>query len=215
MKKIFIETKYNQEIKLDSKQIEKLPKKIGLVSTIQFIDSLSVIKATLIKSNKKVIIGKGIQKYPGQVLGCDVSSAIKIQNKVDAFLFIGGGNFHPLEITLRTKKPLFQLNNNQLNKIDDKEIERIEKKKKGAYIKFLTSKNIGILVSTKPGQNKLKQAISLKNKLKDKNCYLLIADTIDVNGLENFNFIDCFVNTACPRLREDLSCVNIDDLGNI
>jgi diphthamide biosynthesis enzyme Dph1/Dph2-like protein len=99
------------------------------------------------------------------------------------------------------------------SKIDKKDVEKIKSRKKGAYLKFLTAKNIGILVSTKPGQDKLKQARQLKNKLKNKNCYIFIADEIDMSQLENFPFIEAWVNTACPRISDKAKgMVNIDDI---
>ena len=74
---------------------------------------------------------------------------------------------------------------------------------KGALLKFLSSKEVGIIVSTKPGQEKLKKAFELKNKLKDKNCHVFLADTIDPAEFENFPFIECWVNTACPRFADE------------
>lgn len=223
MKKLFIEAKYNGKIELDNNSIKKLPDKIGLVSTVQFADSLGLVKKQIEKiKNKKALIGKSKQKYAGQVLGCDVSSAEKIAKEVDCFLYVGAGNFHPVEIAVKTKKPVFKFNpfSKKFEKMDEKEIEKIEKRKKGAYLKFLSSENIGILVSTKYGQNKINEAIEFKTKLKNKNCYILIFDTLDLNQIENFNFIDCFVNTACPRLREDFDSiskplVNLEDLENL
>ena len=80
-------------------------------------------------------------------------------------------------------------------------------------VKFYSSKNIGILVSTKTGQNRFKDAVNLKKKLKDKDCYLFAADIIDLNQLENFPFIECWVNTACPRIADDRTgIVNIDEI---
>jgi len=80
-------------------------------------------------------------------------------------------------------------------------------------IKFYSAKNIGILVTTKPGQQYLKKATELKAKLKDKQCYIFISDTIDLNDLENYPFIDSWVNTACPRLSDYSSnIINIEEL---
>ncbi|MBU4283524.1 MAG: diphthamide synthesis protein, partial [Nanoarchaeota archaeon] len=89
----------------------------------------------------------------------------------------------------------------------------------GALIKFLSSKEIGVILTTKPGQEQLKEAFELKNKFKDKNFYFLIFDTIDFNQLENFPFIECFVNTACPRIALDDSIkigkaiINLEDIN--
>jgi len=77
-------------------------------------------------------------------------------------------------------------------------------------MKFYSADNIGILVSTKPGQNNLKEAIELKKKLK-KNCYIFVSDMINEAELENFPFIQAWVNTACPRI-EGKNIVNAEDI---
>ena len=87
-------------------------------------------------------------------------------------------------------------------------------KRKAQLIKFHSSKEIGIIVSTKPGQNKLEEAKKLKNKFPDKNFYFILFDNIDYNQLENFNFIEAWVNTACPRIEEDVKVLNIEALRN-
>jgi diphthamide biosynthesis enzyme Dph1/Dph2-like protein len=68
------------------------------------------------------------------------------------------------------------------------------------------------LVSTKPGQENLKKAIAIKNKLKNKDSYLFIGDEIDTKQLENFPNIQSWINTACPRLDFDSSVINMGDL---
>jgi 2-(3-amino-3-carboxypropyl)histidine synthase len=210
MKLMFVEARYKKPV-LIGKHVLKLPPKVGLVTTVQFIGQIKEVKSQLEKEGKKVFLGRGKHTvYQGQVLGCDVNSALSISNKVDAFLYIGSGLFHPIAISLKTKKDVFTFNplTNKFSKVDKKEAEKINKKKKGALIKFLSSKEIGVIVTTKPGQEQLKKAFELKNKFKDKNFYFLIFNTINFNQLENFPFIECFVNTACPRIALDDS-VNI------
>lgn len=217
MKVIFIEGKYNKKINVNKNEIDKLPARIGLVGTVQFVDNLDSIRNILIKNNKKVIVGKGKQKYKGQILGCDVSSAFKIRDKVDAFLYVGDGKFHPVEIAMKTGKDVFILNpfNNKIIKLNENEIIKIKKKIKSSYVKFLHSENVGVLISTKPRQyydiNKIKK---IESKYKDKKFYYLLFDTLNVNELDNFNFIECFVNTACPRLRENIEkpVVNVEEI---
>ncbi len=214
MKMLFIEAKYKGNIELGKGTIDKLPENIGLVTTVQFAEQLKDIKKQLEKQNKKIFIGKGKQIYEGQILGCDISSAEKIKDNIDCFLYIGSGQFHPLALT-KTKKKIFTFNplTKIFKELSKQEIENYLKRRKGAYLKYLSSKNIGIIVSTKPGQKKLKEAIELKEKLgkKGKNSYIFIADDIDVNQLENFPFIDCWVNTSCPRIVEDKK--GIIDIG--
>jgi 2-(3-amino-3-carboxypropyl)histidine synthase len=214
MKTLFIEAKYEGKVNLTKIKVDSLPKKIGLITTVQFVDYLDKIKAYLDSYGKKVLVGKGKQKYPGQILGCDAKSPIEIQNKVDAFLYIGTGRFHPLIVGVRTKKPVFTFNpiSGKQNKLENKEIENYKKRKKAAFVKFLSSDTIGIIVSTKPGQHNIKQLTSLEKKYPKKEFYTFVTETLDYKQLENFPFIEAWVNTACPRIEEDIKIVNIEDL---
>ena len=54
-------------------------------------------------------LGKG-SLIAGQILGCDAKSAGKIAERVDSFLYIGDGEFHPIAIALETKKPVYKYN---------------------------------------------------------------------------------------------------------
>ena len=216
MKTEFIESKFKGNVKLNKIKADKLPKNIGLITTVQFVDYLGKIKNYLIKNNKKIFTIKGKQKYKAQILGCDLSAGEKIKDKADAFLYIGDGKFHPLGLAIKTNKKVFCFNpiNNIFLKINNKEITKYKKITRIKKIKFLSAENIGILVSTKPGQSNLKKALEIKKKLeKDKKCYLFAFDTLNVNELENFPFIDIWLNTSCPRIEEDSK--NIINFENI
>lgn len=214
MKYFFIDAKYKEKIKLGKKVIDKLPKKIGLITTIQFVNSVNEIKKEIEESGRKVKTSKGIQKNESQVLGCE-SSAAKIKD-VDAILYVGTGKFHPINVAIETKKEVYSYNpiDKTLKKLDKKEIEKIEKKKQGAYLKYIASENIGIIVTTKPGQNDIKKAFKLKQKLEKegKHAYIFVDNTYNLQSLEDFNFIEAWVNTACPRIIEDFTCVNINQI---
>jgi len=209
MKTLFMPAKIQKDaLPVVEKALESLPKKVGLVTTIQFLDQLPKIKTFLEKNNKKAVTG-------GQILGCDASAAKKIAKKVDKFLYIGSGHFHPIEIRLETGKDVIIANpvSGQVSKLKQEDINKLQTKKKTAFIKFHSAETVGILVSTKPGQNRLKQAFELKNKLKDKQYYVFINDTIDLADMENYPFIQAWVNTACPRLADYSS--NIINIGDI
>ncbi len=218
MKHLFLEARYNGKIKLTKKQIALLPKDLALFTAVQFFDSLNIIKKQLEDNGIKIKLLKGKHsKYKGQLLGCDVDNF-----SANNFLYIGDGQFHPMALLLKNEKPVFVYNpfTKKLIEFDKKDCEKIKKKRKGALVKFLSSKEIGILVTTKSGQNRLKDAQKLEIKLqkKGKNAYILISDTINFSQLENFPFIECFVNTACPRIAYDdsdklKSVVNIDDVA--
>ena len=205
MKIMMIEGRYKGKINLSGLDVSILPKNIGLVTTVQFLDFVDEIKKYLESNGKHIFIDKIRQKYEAQLLGCDIGGAEKIKDKADAFLYIGTGKFHPLGIALNVDKEVFCYEpiNAILSKIYKSEVERYNKKRRAAYMKFLEAEEIGILVSLKPGQNNFRKAVELKKQLKDKNCYIFVFDTLDFNQIENFPFIQCWVNTACNRILDD------------
>jgi len=205
MKTLFIEAKYQGKIKINKKDIAKLPNKIGLAATVQFIGKINELKKLL--KTKKIFSA-------GQILGCNISKANKIKNKVDAFLYLGTGHFHAIALGL-LGKDVYILNpfDGIITKLDKKEIINYKKRKKTAMLKFLNADNVGVLISTKPGQSyDIKKLYSLERKYPKKKFYFFVADTIDINQFENFNFIQAWINTACPRLEEDYILLNISDL---
>lgn len=218
MKTFFIEAKYKGKIELPDELINELPEKIALFSSVQFLDGIADAKKKIEAKNKKVLLLKTEHtKRAGQLLGCNIK---EFDEDFDAFLYIGDGCFHPKALVLKNHKPAFAFNpfSKKYFKLDEKEVENMKKKIKGALMKFMASKEIGVLISTKPGQNQTKQAQELEKRFPDKKFYLLVFDTIDFAELENFPFIECFVNTACPRISYDEAekiakpVVNIDDL---
>jgi 2-(3-amino-3-carboxypropyl)histidine synthase len=207
MKIMMVESRYKSKINLSNLDVSLFPKNIGLATTVQFIDFVDEIKQFIESKGKKVFIDKMRQKYDAQLLGCDTGAAEKIKDNVNDFLYIGTGIFHPLGIALNIDKEVFCYDPiiAILSKIDKEQVERYNKKRKAAYMKFLESTEIGILVSLKPGQNNFRKAIELKNQLKEKNCYIFAFDTLDFSQIENFPFIECWVNTACNRILDDYS----------
>ena len=55
MKTLFIESKYKGKINLNKIKIDKLPKRLGLITTVQFVDYLNKIKNFLEKQRKSKI----------------------------------------------------------------------------------------------------------------------------------------------------------------
>ena len=194
-----VKTKTNKQKIL---QISKtLPKNIAIVYSIQFEDLAKDIKEILSQKHK-------ITKLT-QVLGC---TRLNIPKDTNAILLIGSGRFHAISLALQTKLPVYILEKDKLTQISKDEIEFLQKKQKASYVKFLNEDKIGILISTKPGQQNLKKAIEFKNKLKDKKSYLFITNNISTNEFENFK-INSWVNTGCPRLDcDDSRIINIDKL---
>ena len=207
MKIMMVEGRYIGQIDLSKLDTKLLPKKIGLATTVQFLNYVDEIKQFLTDEGKEVYINKMRQKYEGQLLGCDQGGAEKIKDNVDAFLYIGTGVFHPLGIAINIDKEVFCYDpiHSIMSKVGQNQVKKYNLKRKGAYLKFLEADEIGILVSLKPGQNNFRKAVELKSQLKGKNCYIFAFDTLDFNQIENFPFIQCWVNTACNRILDDYS----------
>ena len=205
MKVLFVEGRYSGDINLPKELIDSLPKKILLFTTVQYLDLIDQVKEQL---KDKQILNDNIEflphsKYKYQILGCGIK---KINLDFDAFLYIGDGLFHPTALVIKNNKPCFCYNpfENKFFVIDKRQVENNLKKQKGALLKFLDSKNIGLLLSIKFGQKWNNQEVELlESNFKDKNFYYLISDEISPNKLQDFNFIDVFVNTACPRIAFD------------
>ena len=185
--------------------LKEIPAGLGVVTTIQHLWQI----------DKVVTQVKGV--LCGQVLGCRTERADK--SKVSGFLFVGSGKFHPLAVAMNTGKTVYCYDpmTKKLTKIDKEEIEKIQKGKQAAYVKYLASDVIGILVSTKTGQNQMKRAKTFIESRKNdgKKYYLFAFDTLNVPWLEHFPFVQAWVNTACPRISEDLHGIaNIADIEN-
>ena len=183
-------------------------KRIGLVTTIQHIHQLERVADFLRQNGKEVVIGKpyGFAKKPGQILGCDAGSSASIDRSVDAFVYFGGGMFHPLGALLMTTKPFLLVEPFQGTvEFIDRYREVYRKRSRGKILASTQAKNIGILVTTKNGQNNLAMARILKAKAEQAglNAAILVSNTFDFDSINNMLEFDAFVNTACPRIAID------------
>ncbi len=182
-------------------------RKIGLATTVQHIQTLDEAREILTRHKKTVVIGDtGRLGYPGQVLGCDYSNAISIAKDVEAFLFIGGGQFHAIGVALSTYKPTVAADPyDGTATIVEKEAEKILKQRWAHVQEARKAKTFGILIGLKPGQKRLEEALQLKEKLEKegKTTQLFALKEITPEALTEFPSIDAFVNTACPRISLD------------
>jgi 2-(3-amino-3-carboxypropyl)histidine synthase len=181
---------------------------IGLVTTVQHIHKLGDAVKMLTLSGFNVKLGKagGHVRYDGQILGCDYTCSLKIREDVDAYLYIGGGLFHPLGVMLATGKPVIAADP-YLNKVTDVSDEGVVllKKRQATMAKVVGAKELGMIVGVKTGQISLKLAEEFKKKLEKigKKVTLLCIREITPSALDNFPNIDAFINTACPRVGVD------------
>lgn len=188
-------------------KIDGLPKRVGLVTMVQYVKVLDRVRQELEDQGHEVYIGAPgpLSKYMGQVTGCDVGSATTISHEVEGYVLVGASRFHGLKVAVETEKPVWMAGEDgRVEKIGSPEINRELKKKAARRAFALSHKTYGLLVSTKSGQFHKKEAEGLKALLekKGKTTIIIVGNVFRSEELGNFS-VDCFVTTACPRLVDD------------
>lgn len=177
---------------------------IGLTTTVQHLQNLDIAREFLVRAGKTVVVGDaGRTNYSGQVTGCDYSNAKSISKEVDAFLFIGGGQFHALGIYLATSKPTIVA-----DPYDNRAFEiyalaqKILKQRWACVEEAKLARTFGILVGLKPGQKHIEAALEIKDAIQKtkKLAYLFAIRELSPEAILEFPTVDAYVNTACPRI---------------
>ncbi len=179
-------------------------KKIALATTVQHTHQLKQIKEFFKSNGIELLTKKGVlPAYEGQILGCD-ALAIKIP-EAEAILYVGDGRFHPLAIGETKPVYIFNPYTKEFRGIND-EIEKLRKKRKGALAAALSANVFGILVSTKPGQFHPEVARWVKRELEKngKTAEIIVGNEFNPYSIANFTSFEAYVNTACPRIVDDL-----------
>lgn len=216
---MFVEAKYTGSPELPQDLIDRLPREVTLFTTIQFINSLSQMKERLEEAGITThIIRSRRTAQKGQILGCSTTTELS----TDA-LYVGDGEFHPKALLIRNDCRVFTFDpkSGKQHVLTKEDVKPILKRLKGLYARFLSDSNIGILVSTKYGQNKQRFVERLKERFPDKNWYVFADDTFNFSSLQDFPFIDLFINTSCERIGLDdmtsreIPVINAEDLIDI
>jgi 2-(3-amino-3-carboxypropyl)histidine synthase len=161
----------------------------------------------LAAAGKTVFVGDaGKVKYAGQVLGCDFSNARVVLENVEVYVFVGGGRFHAMGVALATEKPTIIADPyEQIAYPIHDEVRRIIMQRWANIVEAKQANRFGVLISLKSGQMRLKEAISIKEKLEKSGlkATLFALREVTPSALMQFPGIDAFVNTACPRISLD------------
>jgi len=212
---MFIPAKYSKKITIPKNIIDKIPNRTMLFGSVQFLHQLPDVERQLKKHGKKVLMVKsrnflyeGMICERGQLLGCNLETfdAKNYGEDFDAFLYIGDGLFHPQALLVNNRKDIYCYDpkTKRLDVLGKEMHDTLQKRAKGSMIKFLSSKNIGIIVTTKRGQDNGKRADMLKEKIikkwPDKKVFMFYCSELNFSELENFNFIEIYINSACPRM---------------
>jgi 2-(3-amino-3-carboxypropyl)histidine synthase len=205
---LFVEGRVNESpIKAVEKALPRLRfKRVGLLTTVQYVGHLREVSGFLRSRGVEPIVGRPgpRAKYPGQVLGCDLTCVKSIASRVDGYLYLGTGRFHPMGAALVSGKKVLLVNPITKNAsviIDAGEFLRA---RKAAILKAAGGEKFGIVISTKPGQTRLNLAVELQRVLRKcgRDAELVTVDELVPESIEDFDF-DVLVCTACPRIPMD------------
>lgn len=182
-------------------------KRAGLLTTVQHIGYLKKVANFLRSHGIKPVIGKpGVRaRYPGQLLGCDFGCARSIVSRVDGFVYLGTGEFHPIGAALATGKEVALVNPVSGGfKTITPPPNNFLRMRKAMISRAAAGERLGVVVSTKPGQARFRLAADLAERLrrKGREVHLVAVDEVDPTGLGDFGF-DALICAACPRIPID------------
>jgi 2-(3-amino-3-carboxypropyl)histidine synthase len=171
----------------------------GLVTTVQHVHLLPGMERYLRLKGIDVRVSGGSGRTPhrGQVLGCCFTTAK--ETHADEILFVGTGLFHPTGIALTTGARVIALDP-LTGTAQEVSGEALLRKRFAVIEKARGAETVGIIVSTKSGQNRM----DLARRLASLSPSAVIVTMREVSPDEMLNLgFGCYVNTACPRLAYD------------
>ena len=218
----FIPASFKKNVRLPAEALATLPDNVCVAVTAQLLSQLKDIKQQLEATGKHVSYLSGKHtRFPGQILGCSWSE-LHFPDATEAFLYVGEGLFHPEAIMLASEKPVYRYDPSRhtFTLLPHTLVKKLQGKAKAGLATFLSSTNVGVLLSTKPGQQQLHLALALQTQFPEKHFYYLTSNNVDFSQLENFSFVECFVNTSCNRLLDDYDkfpkpFTNIEDIQRL
>jgi 2-(3-amino-3-carboxypropyl)histidine synthase len=189
---------------------ERGVRRVGLATTAQHVHQVRLAARMLSELGFEAVVPRGLPPYfsDAQTLGCDYRLPRSIVSRVDGFLYLGGGLFHPLGLYLSTLKPVVRLDPYR-NRSDDltPEGEKVYRVRLSKVADAFGADNWGIIVGVKSGQYRpwLVRRIVEAVKSAGKQYMLLASEVTTVDQLiaVDSEWFDAFVVTNCPRIPTD------------
>ena len=184
---------------------------MGLVSSIQYTHLLPLLKDYIEDGGGRCLIGQPSHKYMrrGQILGCDVSAAKNIMDKVDGFLVLGGGSFHGLGVALWTGKETWVIDPYRDSPINLSSLAKKTLALIAARIEKAKEAQVwGVIMGLREGQMRWRETSYIINRLErmGRRVVKIALRELSPERLRYYPSIEAFVQTLCPRL-------SIDDIG--
>lgn len=180
---------------------------LSLLTDSQHLSQITTVKKTFEEYGYDIIIGRGKgQLNDAQVFGCEFYPAHYMQNRVDAYIFLGQSMFHSASIAMSTEKPTYMLDPYYEEYTEVTEFARgLQKKAILAIYNALDAQRIGLIIGLKEGQYAQVRALELKRTLENlgKKVQLIALTEITEERVQIFKEIDAFIQVACPRISTD------------
>jgi 2-(3-amino-3-carboxypropyl)histidine synthase len=172
---------------------------IGLVTTVQHVNLIPAMVKFLQSRGITGNVAEGGRRTPfrGQVLGCSFAAARA--SGADEILFVGTGLFHPTGIAIATRARVVALDPLS-GTAQEVHGDTLMRRRFAVMEKARGARTVGIIVSTKSGQQRTELAERLARLSND--AVIVTMREVNPDELLNLGFA-CYVNTACPRLAYD------------
>ena len=200
----FVPVKHTGKLNLNEKSIneiqEMLPNKIGIVTTAQHLHMVEEATEKLENAGFDASVTKGGPRLAaaGQLLGCNSSSARRL--KVDGYVYIGTGLFHPLTVALSTGKRVACVDPHS-GKVGEADPKPFLKQRYAAISVAKNAKRWAVLFSSQIGQKRIELAEKMANSLEEAGKETIMIGSIHQSHEQLLGMgIDAAVITACPRL---------------
>lgn len=183
-----------------------LPRALGLVCSVQHLDLAPRLAESLRGRGFRVEVGRGDRRlaYAGQALGCNYTGAEEVASRVEAFLFLGTGRFHPVGLAYAVDRPVWSIDPAQGTLAPPIDRASLVAKRQLLVASTRDARSWGILVSTFEGQNRSPTARALQARAvaAGRTAEILLSSRLDPADLVGRN-LDAYVSTACPRIALD------------
>jgi len=177
--------------------------KLALVSTIQFLTTLHGVANELRKSNYSVSVPQSKPLSPGEILGCTAPTL----KDADTLVYLGDGRFH-LEAAMIANPGLkaFRYDPYEKNITEEfYDLQLMKTLRQDAISKTSSAQRIGIVLGTlgRQGSPNVLKHLEGYVKKKEKKCVVVLLSEIFPKKLSLFDWVEAWVQVACPRLSID------------
>lgn len=182
--------------------------RVGIATTSQHVHMVKRLAEDLSGMGFRVEVGRSSRPYlsEAQVLGCDYR--LHRSMRVDGFIYLGGGVFHPLGLYLATMKPVIKLDPYEDRAVDlTGEGEKLYRVRLYKVSQAMDARRWGIIVGLKTGQYRPWLIDRLRRMMErhGRRYILLASENLDRETLSSIDgeWFEAYTVTSCPRLPTD------------